>query len=67
MKLGLVFRIGAIMLLAVFLLQPDWFAFVFAPMTKNGQPAIYVQNSLLSLTISHLLIVFAATLAASVV
>jgi len=39
---------------------------VFAPLTKNGQPAIYTQNSLLNLTLSHLLIVAIATLGASV-
>ena len=39
----------------------------FEPLTKNGQPAIYTQNSLLNLTLSHLGIVAVATLAASLV
>ena len=46
-------------------LTPQSFAFVFQPLTKNGQPAIYTQNSLLNLTLSHLLIVAIATVAAT--
>lgn len=67
MKPGIIIRLVVLAILLVFLLQPAWFAFVFEPLTKNGQPVIYTQNTLLSLAISHLLIVLAATLAASVV
>ena len=66
MKPGLIVRIVALVALVAFLVSPQSFAFVFAPLTKNGQPAIYTQNSLLNLTLSHLLIVAIATLAASV-
>lgn len=62
-----VIRMVVLALLVAFLLTPESFAFVFAPLTRDGQPAIYVQNSLMNLTISHLLIVLAATLAATLV
>lgn len=62
-----VIRMVVLALLVAFLLTPESFAFVFAPLTRDGQPAIYVQNSLMNLTVSHLLIVLAATLAATLV
>ena len=67
MRPGVIVRIVVLVLLVTFLLSPQSFAFVFAPLTRNGQPAIYTQNSLLNLTLSHLLIVAIATLVASVV
>jgi osmoprotectant transport system permease protein len=67
MSAGIVVRIVVLALLVAFLVTPQSFAFVFAPLTQNGQPAIYTQNSLLNLTINHLLIVLIATLAASIV
>ena len=67
MSVGLLIRIVALVLLVAFLLTPQSFAFVFQPLTQNGQPAIYTQNSLLNLTLSHLAIVAVATLAASIV
>ena len=66
MKPGLIVRTVVLVVLVAFLASPQSFAFVFAPLTKNGQPAIYTQNSLLNLTLSHLLIVAIATLGASV-
>ena len=67
MSSGIVVRIVVLALLVAFLVTPQSFAFVFAPLTQNGQPAIYTQNSLLNLTINHLLIVVIATLAAGIV
>jgi osmoprotectant transport system permease protein len=67
MSAGIVVRIVVLALLVAFLVTPQNFAFVFAPLTQNGQPAIYTQNSLLNLTINHLLIVVIATLAAGIV
>lgn len=67
MKPGIAVRIVALVLLVAFLVTPQSFAFVFAPLTQNGQPPIYTQNSLLNLTLNHLLIVLIATLAASIV
>ncbi|MEO8758991.1 MAG: ABC transporter permease [Devosia sp.] len=67
MRIGLIVRIVVLVLLVAFLASPQSFAFVFQPLTKNGQPAIYTQNSLLNLTLSHMAIVAMATLAASIV
>jgi len=66
MKFGLIVRIVVIVLLVAFLASPQSFAFVFQPLTQNGQPAIYTQNSLLNLTLSHLTIVAIATVAATI-
>lgn len=65
MRLGLIIRLVVLALLVAFILTPGSFAWVFQPLTKNGQPAIYVQNSLLNLTLSHLTIVAIATIAST--
>lgn len=67
MSIGTLIRLLVLALLAAFLITPESFAFVFAPLTKNGQPVIYTQNALLNLTLSHLTIVGIATLASSIV
>lgn len=53
--------------LMVFLLSPESFAPLLAPLTRNGAPAIYTQTSLMALTLSHLALVALAVLASSVV
>ena len=58
-------RIAALLLLVGFITAPHLFAFAFEPLTANNAPAIYNQGSLLSLTLSHLRIVFLATLAST--
>ena len=40
---------------------------MFAPLTENDAPAIYTQCSLLSLTCSHLQLVFGAAVASTMV
>jgi osmoprotectant transport system permease protein len=60
-------RLVILVLLIAFLLRPALFASLLQPLTENGAPAIYIQNSLLSLAVSHLEIVFIASGAASVV
>jgi osmoprotectant transport system permease protein len=62
-----VLRLIALGLLVGFLFSPQSFAFVFQPLTKNNQPAIYFQSNLWALTLSHLWIVAAATVAATIV
>jgi osmoprotectant transport system permease protein len=57
----------ALALLSAFITTPNSFAFAFAPLTEHGAPAIYNQGSLLSLTLSHLGIVFTAALASTVI
>jgi len=65
MKLGLIIRLVVLALLVAFIVTPESFAWVFQPLTKNSQPAIYMQNSLLNLTLSHLTIVAIATIAST--
>lgn len=64
-------RIGAaaaaVAAFAVMLLAPQAFERPLAVLTKFGQPAIYDRDSLLSLTLAHVGIVAAASLAALVV
>ena len=67
MKLAVIIRLLLLAVLVAFIVSPTRFAAVFAPFTNNNAPAIYTQTSLLSLTISHLLLVGAATLAASLI
>ena len=65
MKPGLIIRLVVLALLVAFIMTPESFAFVFQPLTRNSQPAIYTQNSLLNLTVSHLTIVAIATIAST--
>jgi osmoprotectant transport system permease protein len=67
MRIGLVVRLIVLALLVAFVLSPQSFEWAFLPLTKNDQPAIYTQNSLLSLTLSHLTFVAIATIASTVV
>jgi len=67
MRLATVLRAAALIVLAAFLIEPDWFEPVFRPLTRNNAPAIYNQGSLLTLTLLHLRTVLIATLAAILV
>jgi osmoprotectant transport system permease protein len=60
-------RIAALALLLTFIVAPQLFAPVFKPFTANNAPAIYNQGNLLSLTVSHLVTVFGAALASTLV
>ena len=66
MRAGLAIRLVALALLVAFVLTPQSFAFVFEPLTKNQQPAIYVQSALLDLTLNHLLLVAVAVIGATI-
>jgi osmoprotectant transport system permease protein len=59
-------RLAALLLLVAFVTAPQLFSFAFEPLTANNAPAIYNQGSLLALTLSHLRIVFLATLASTI-
>ncbi|QQM30533.1 ABC transporter permease [Martelella lutilitoris] len=65
MRASVFIRLALLVLLIAFISFPEAFAPVFRPFTQNGAPAIYTQTSLLSLTLSHLAIVGAATVAAT--
>lgn len=60
-------HLAILALLVAFLLRPEAFAAVLAPLTRNGQPVIYNQGSLLDLTLNHLMITAIATAAATLV
>jgi osmoprotectant transport system permease protein len=62
-----ILRIAAAALLAAFLLAPQSFAPLFAPLNHNGAPAIYDQGNLLSLALAHLGTVLLAAAASTVV
>jgi osmoprotectant transport system permease protein len=58
---------GAAVFLLALLLSPESFAGLFRPLTRNGAPPIYLQTSLLRLTLSHLGLVAAAVSASTLV
>ena len=60
-------RVAALALLVGFLLQPQRFAPLFAPLTQYGAPPIYDQGNLLTLTLAHLGTVLLAAAASTVV
>ncbi len=60
-------RLMLSVLLFAFLLWPEIFEPLLKPLVRQNAPAIYNHGSLLSLTLQHLLTVFVATIAATVV
>lgn len=58
---------GLLVLLGAFLLAPEAFAGLFRPFAPSGVRPIYTQTPLLTLTVNHLLLVAAATLASTVI
>ncbi|MBV8783442.1 MAG: ABC transporter permease [Gammaproteobacteria bacterium] len=67
MRVALVLRALALLLLVSFLLAPQRFAPLFAPLTQYGAPPIYDQGDLLTLALAHLGTVCLAALASTVV
>jgi len=66
-RVSTLLRLLAFGLLVVFLLIPQSFAPVFAPLAENGAPPIYDQGNLLFLALAHLATVCAAALASTLV
>src|SRR5215472_8136273 len=60
-------RVAAFALLVTFLLSPQSFAPLFAPLTHYGAPPIYDQGNLLSLALAQLATVLCAAAASTVV
>jgi osmoprotectant transport system permease protein len=58
-------KAALLVLLVAFLAAPEAFAGLFQPFAPAGTPPIYAQTPLLTLAVNHLLLVAAATLAAS--
>lgn len=67
MKISTIIRVLVLVLLATFIVMPQVFSPVFAPLTRFNAPPIYTQTSILSLTLSHLAIVAVATALATVI
>ena len=67
MRTATLLRASAAALLVSFLLVPQKFAPLFAPLTQYGAPAIYDQGNLLALALAHLGTVCLAAAASTVV
>ena len=67
MRPATLLRLAALALLVSFLLAPQWFAPLFAPLTEYGAPPIYDQGNLLTLALAHLGTVLLAAAASTVV
>ncbi|MDF2373352.1 MAG: ABC transporter permease [Rhizobiaceae bacterium] len=67
MRIGTFLRPALTLLLLALVLRPVWFTPFFAPFAPAGGPVIYERASLLSLSISHLGLVAAASAAATLV
>jgi osmoprotectant transport system permease protein len=67
MKSATIARTGLLILTAGFLFRPQWFESCLAPFARNNAPVIYSQNSLLVLTVNHLLLVAVATASAAII
>lgn len=59
-------KLALLVLLGAFLAAPERFAGLFRPFAPGDSAPIYTQTPLLTLTVNHLLLVAAATLAASI-
>ena len=64
---ALIVRGIALVVLVAFLMTPQSFTWLFAPLTINNAPPIYNQGSLIELALNHLAIVAVATVAATIV
>ena len=64
---GMTLRLGALALLVAFLVTPQSFAPLFAPLTEYGAPPIYDQGNLLMLALAHLGTVFLAAAASTLI
>ena len=67
MTIGNLIRLIVFAGLVAFLVNPELFSGFFGLFTRPNQPPIYNQGSLLDITLNHLAIVLAATLAATVI
>jgi len=66
-RLATLLRLAALALLLAFLLMPQSFAPLFAPLTQYGAPPIYDQGNLLTLALAHLGTVCCAAAASTIV
>jgi len=65
MSFGALLRFSALALLVAFLISPESFAALFAPLTRHGAPPIYTHSDLMGLAVQHLALVAGAIAAAT--
>lgn len=60
------FRALALVLLLILIFRTEWLSFMLVPLTNNNAPPVYMQNSLASLALGHLELVFISIIGSAV-
>ena len=60
------FRALALVLLLILIFRTEWLSFLLVPLTNNNAPPVYMQNSLASLALGHLELVFISIVGSAV-
>lgn len=60
------FRALALVLLLILIFRTEWLSFMLVPLTNNNAPPVYMQNSLASLALGHLELVFISIVGSAV-
>ncbi len=60
------FRALALVLLLILIFRTEWLSFLLVPLTNNNAPPVYTQNSLASLALGHLELVFVSIIGSAV-
>lgn len=60
------FRALALVILLILIFRTEWLSFMLVPLTNNNAPPVYMQNSLASLALGHLELVFVSIIGSAV-
>ncbi|MGM4908198.1 ABC transporter permease [Rhizobium sp. 768_B6_N1_8] len=60
------FRALALVMLLILIFRTEWLSFMLVPLTNNNAPPVYMQNSLASLALGHLELVFISIVGSAV-
>ena len=60
------FRALALVMLLILIFRTEWLSFMLVPLTNNNAPPVYMQNSLASLALGHLELVFVSIIGSAV-
>jgi osmoprotectant transport system permease protein len=60
------FRALALVILLILIFRTEWLSFMLVPLTNNNAPPVYMQNSLASLALGHLELVFISIIGSAV-
>ncbi|EJJ27425.1 ABC transporter permease [Rhizobium sp. CF142] len=60
------FRALALVMLLILIFRTEWLSFMLVPLTNNNAPPVYMQNSLASLALGHLELVFISIIGSAV-